>query len=184
MSIKRKGKFTLLESIDLLEATTSRGYPDNGTGIAGDDDYPPGNIVYGEKYKKVPYFNRLTDFQERWGVDTSDWKWDEFEKSVGMDDRKNYSDTLQTMKDLFPPEVWKRVWAKMKNVPASVTTKRFKDAKQPWRKGGGQDQMSSLDDEPHVDIDVDKGGSFKDAKVKDDDKNESITVKRISNIIL
>ena len=182
---KRKGRYNLTEAIDFLdetspvsEATTSRGYPDDGTGVAGDDDRPPGNIVYGEKYKRVPYFNRLTDFQERWGVDLSDWKWDEFENSQGMEDFENYSNTLDAMKDLFPDEVWKRVWAKMKNVPDDLVTKRFKKAGQPWRKGG-EDQLG-VDKEAHVEIDAkDDGAEFKDAKVK----NESL-VKKISDIII
>lgn len=182
---KRKGSLNLEESIDFLdktspvsEATTSRGYPDGGTGIAGDDDRPPGNIVYGEKYKKVPYFNKLTDFQERWGVDLSDWKWDEFENSMGMEDFENYSNTIDSMKDLFPEEVWKRIWAKMKNVPDDLTTKRFKDAGQPWRKGG-EDQLGK-EKEAHVEIGADKdGGGDIDAKVK----NESL-LKKISDIII
>ncbi len=181
---RKKGRLNLLEALEFLddtapvsEATVSRGYPDDGTGVAGDDDRPPGNIVYGEKYKKVPYFNRLTDFQKRWGVDLSDWSWDEFEHSMGMEDFENYSDTLQSLKELFPEEVWRRVWAKMKNVPDALTTKRFKDAGQPWRKGG-EDQMSDLDGEPHADVDVDRKGS-----VKADIKKESLE-RKIDNLII
>ncbi len=174
---KRKGRLNLLEALLFLEATVSRGYPDDGTGIAGDDDRPPGNIVYGEKYKKVPFFNKLTDYQKRWGVDLSDWSWDEFEHSGGMEDFDNYSNTLDSMRDLFPKETWNRVWNRMKNVPDALVTKRFKQAGQPWRKGG-EDQLG-VDKETHVDVDVDKGGSFKDADVKD----ESLLAK-IDNIIL
>jgi hypothetical protein len=185
MARKRKGRLTLLEALKVIdEATTSRGYPDDGTGVAGDDDRPPGNIVYGEKYKRVPYFNRLTDFQERWGVDLSDWTWDEFENSQGMEDFENYSNTLQGMKDLFPDEVWRRVWAKMKNVPDDITTARFKKAGQPWRKGG-EDQMSDLDsDSPYVDIDAkDDGAEFKDAKVKNEQTSNKI-VEQINSLII
>ena len=47
MAKQRKGKLNLLEALELLdEATTSNGYPDDGSGVAGDDDRPPGNIVY------------------------------------------------------------------------------------------------------------------------------------------
>jgi len=168
---RKKGRLNLFEALEFLgntipEATVSRGYPSDGTGVAGDDDRPPGNIVYGEKYKKVPFFNKLTDYQEKWGVDLSDWKWDEFEHSMGMEDYDNYSDTIQAMKDLFPEEVWRRVWSKMKKVPDALTTKRFKQAGQPWRKGG-EDQMSDLDGEPHADVEADKYGSIKGADVKE-----------------
>lgn len=180
---KRKGKYTLLEAIDLLEATTSNGYPDDGTGVAGDDDRPPGNIVYGEKYKKADYFNRLTTLQKIWKVDNSDWKWDEFELSMGMEDFENYSNTLQGMKDLFPEEVWKRVWAKMKNVPDDLTTLRFKQAGQPWRKGG-EDQTGD-DKSDYVEIDAKKDGAeFKDSKVTNKTIKESKLTNRINTLIL
>jgi len=175
----KKGKFSLLEALEFLNETTySAGYPDDGTGIAGDDDRPPGNIVYGEKYKKSPYFNKLTTFQKSWEPDFSDWKWDEFENSMGMEDFANYSNTLQGMKDLFPKETWKRIWAKMKNVPDALTTLRFKQAGQPWRKAG-KDQMSDIDDEqPYVDIKSNKDGAVKGGEVE-----ESLT-DRIGNIII
>jgi len=160
-------KKTLLEALELMpEATYSRGYPDDGTGVAGDDDRPPGNIVYGEKYKKAPYFNKLTSFQQNWEVDTGDWSWDEFEHSQGMEDLANYSNTIKSMSDLFPKETWNNMWKRMKNVPDSLTTKRFKDAGQPWRKGG-KDQLG-VDKEAHVDIKTDKEGDFKDAEVKNE----------------
>jgi hypothetical protein len=180
---KRKGKFSLLEAIDLLEATTSNGYPDNGTGVAGDDDAPPGNIVYGDKYKKTDYFNRLTSFQKIWDVDLSDWTWDEFEKSMGMEDFDNYSNTLQGMKDLFPEEVWKNIWKRMKNVPDELSTLRFKKSLWLHRKGG-EDQIGS-DREDHLEIDAKKDGSkFKDAEVTDKDIKESRLTNRISTLIV
>ena len=50
MSRKRKGKYTLTEALDIVsEATTAQNYPDDGSGVAGDDDRPPGNIVFGQK---------------------------------------------------------------------------------------------------------------------------------------
>lgn len=176
---KRKGRYTLFEALEFLNETTySRGYPDNGTGISTDDDRSPGNIVYGEKYKRTPYFNKLTDFQDSWELDDSDWKWDEFENSMGMEDFENYSNTLMSMKDLFPKETWKRIWAKMKQVPDDLTTLRFKQAGQPWRKGG-EDQVG-VDKEAHVEIDAKKDGAeFKDAEVK----NESL-LNRIDDIII
>lgn len=178
MARKRKGRLNLLEALLFLEATVSRGYPDDGTGIAGDDDRPPGNIIYGDKYKRGQYFNKLTDYQDTWELDTDDWSWDEFEHSQGMEDFENYSNTLDSMKDLFPKETWDRVWKRMKNVPDALTTKRFKQAGQPWRKGG-EDQLG-VDKEGHVEVDVDKGGSFKDADVK----NESTLLDKIDEIIL
>lgn len=178
MAGKKKRDLTLLEALDLIEATVSRGYPDDGTGVAGDDDRPPGNIVYGEKYKKTPYFNRLTPFQQSWEADVSDWKWDEFENSMGMEDFENYSNTLQGMEDLFPKETWRRVWAKMKNVPDALTTLRFKQAGQPHRKGG-EDQLG-VDDEPHLDVQADKDGQVKGGEIK----NESNLIDKIDNMII
>jgi hypothetical protein len=180
---KRKGKYSLLEAINLLEATTSNGYPDDGTGVAGDDDRPPGNIVYGEKYKKADYFNRLTTFQKIWKADTSDWSWDEFENSMGMEDFENYSNTIQGMKDLFPKEVWRRIWAKMKNVPDDLTTLRFKQAGQPHRKGG-RDQTGD-DDHHHIEIDAKKdGAAFKDADVTNKTIKESNLTCKIDTLIV
>ena len=165
--MKRKGRLRLIDALDLLESTLVKNYPDDGFGVSQDDDYPPGNIVYGQKYKKVPYYNRLTSLQKNWDVDNGDWKWDIFKSSRGMDDFDNYSNTLQSMKDLFSKETWNNIWKRMKNVPDSLTTLRFKQAGQPWRKGG-EDQLG-VDKEAHVDIDMSKDGEFKDAKVKNED---------------
>ena len=177
MARKRKGRLNLYEALMFLEATVSRGYPSDGTGVAGDDDRPPGNIVYGEKYKKIPYFNKLTDFQERWDVDSGEWTWDEFEHSMGMEDIDNYSNTIKSMDDLFPKETWDNMWKRLKHVPDALTTLRFKQAGQPWRKGG--DDQLGVDKEPHVDVDMNKDGEFKDADIKD----ESL-MSRIDNITL
>jgi hypothetical protein len=164
MSRKRKGKYTLSEALDLLEATTAQNYPDNGTGVAGDDDRPPGNIIYGEKYKKTPYFNRLTDFQDSWEIDLSDWKWDEFEHTTGMEDKRNYSNTIMGMKDLFPKETWNNVVKRFKYVSPKKATQGFKDALQPWRKGG--EDQTGAEDKAHVEIDAEKmGAKFKDSKI-------------------
>jgi hypothetical protein len=186
---RKKGRLELSEAIEFLdntspkgpigplpEATYSRGYPDDGTGISGDDDRPPGNIVYGERYKKEKYFNKLTNYFETWGVDLGNWTWDDFEHSQGMEDLDNYSNTLQSMRDLFPDQTWDTVWKRMKHVPDKLTTLRFKQAGQPWRRGG-QDQLG-VDKETYTDVDFDKDGSFKDSTVK----NESL-VKKIEDII-
>lgn len=85
----------------LTETIYADSYPDF-SGIAGDDDFPPGNIVFGQKFKKIPYKNRLTGYDKVWGLDDSEWKWDEFENSKGMEDEDNYSDTLKTLSDVIP----------------------------------------------------------------------------------
>lgn len=183
MARKRKGKLNLIEALQFLDETTySAGYPDDGTAVSTDDDRPPGNIVFGEKYKKVDYFNRLTTLKKIWKADTSDWKWDEFEHSMGMEDFENYSNTIQSMRDLFPEETWKRIWSKMKSIPDDLTTLRFKQAGQPWRKGG-EDQTGN-DKEDHVEIDAKKDGSeFKGSKVTNKTIKESL-LKKIDEIIL
>lgn len=84
-----------------IEATVTNSYPDTG-GIAGDDDFPPGNIVFGQKNKKIPYKNRLTGYNKVWTVDDSEWTWDEFENSKGMEDPENYSNTLKSLGDIIP----------------------------------------------------------------------------------
>lgn len=184
MAKRRKGKLNLLEALKLVdEATYSRGYPDDGTGVAGDDDRPPGNIVYGEKYKKTPYFNRLTLYDKIWKVDLGEWTWDDFELSGGMEDLRNYSNTLQSMKDLFPKETWDNIWKRMKYVSPEKATKDFIAAGQPWRKGGeGQTGVDNFD---HVEIDMKKGRStsFKDAEVTDDKLKESLE-RRIGDLII
>lgn len=175
MSRKRRGKFNLSEALDFLSETTySRGYPDDGTGVAGDDDRPPGNIVYGEKYKRTSYFNRLTDYQDSWEVDIGDWTWDEFENSSGMEDKMNYSNTLMGMKDLFPKKTWDNIWRRMKYVSPAKATADFKKAGQPWRKGG--EDQAGVDKNPHIEIDVDKGGKIKDADVSTKKLTEKINM--------
>jgi len=94
----------------IYEATSVGNYPDDGsTGIASDDDLPPGNIVFGDKYKKTnDYYNRLTSFKRQFKPDLGDWYWDEFENSTGMEDPENYSDTLDSMEERWP-NIWKHV---------------------------------------------------------------------------
>jgi len=79
----------------LIEATVV-------TSIESDDDFPPGNIVFGQKNKKRPYQNKLTGYNKVWDVDASEWTWDEFENSKGMEDPENYSDTLKSLGDIIP----------------------------------------------------------------------------------
>lgn len=176
MSRKRKGNYTLSEALDLLETTSATNYPDNGTGVATDDDRPPGNIVYGEKYKRTPYFNKLTDYQDSWELeDGDDWTWDEFEMSGGMEDKNNYSNTLDGLKDLLPKETWKRVMSKFKYVSPKKAEKDFDDAGQPWREAG-KDQTGGEEDD-FVSIDAKSNGAkFKDANVTNKKLTEKISI--------
>jgi hypothetical protein len=109
-------------------------YPDDGSGIAGDDDRPPGNIILGPRFVRKDYFNKLTQYQTIWDYDgKEDFKWDYFENLSGQDDYNNYSDTLKSMEKLFPEDTWKDTWKKMRNVPDKEVIKRFDIAGQPWR---------------------------------------------------
>jgi len=180
---KRKGRLDLIEALDYLdkylpEATTAKNYPDDGTGVAGDDDQSPGNILLGSKFKEIPYFNRLTTFARNWDYDNGDWTWDHFVTATGMDDFENYSNTLNGLQDLLPDEVWANIWKRMKNVPDHITNLRFDKAGQPYRTA--KDGQTGKDKEPYVDIDAkDDGAEFKDAEIK----NKGIT-ERISNFML
>lgn len=109
----------------LKESTTSKGYPDDGSGVASDDDRPPGNILIGTKFKETDYFNRLTTFSRNWDYDNGEWEWGHFENTLGMEDFDNYSDTLKSMKPLFPKKTWRNVWKRMSNIPDDVMRKEF-----------------------------------------------------------
>lgn len=113
-------------------------YPDDGRGISTDDDRPPGNILIGVKYKKIPFFNRLTTFTRNWDMDVGNWKWDHFENAGGMEDYDNYSQTLQSMKHLFPEETWNSIWKHMSQVSDKEAKSDFKKAGQPWRDASTQ----------------------------------------------
>lgn len=102
------------------------------------DDLPPSNIVFGEKYKKTEYDNRLTTFNLNYKPDTGDWYWDSFEKAAGMEDINNYSRTLQKMEVLFPREDWDGVWNRIKHVPADIVNARFDAQLKPHRTADNQ----------------------------------------------
>lgn len=180
MSRKNKGKYTLVEALDILsEAILVLNYPDNGTGVAQDDDAPPGNILLTTKMKKIPYFNKLNKFNINWDYDDDDWNWGDFESARGQDDIQNYSNTLQSMKKLFPEKTWKNIWKHMHDVPDYIATKRFKDAKQDYRKGG-KDQLGT-DKEDHIELSTQKNKSqIKKTKLK----NENNLTNRINNVII
>lgn len=180
---KKRRSFNLLNAIELIEATTVQNYPDDGTGIAQDDDAPPGNILIGGKMKEKLYFNKLTSFNRNWDYDDGEWFWDYFSNVAGQDDFENYSNTLQSMKDLFPEKTWKNVWRRMKNIPDSLATLRFKKANQPYRMGG-KDQTGD-DKEDHAEINAKKDGAkFKNAKVTNKTIKESSLTERIESIIV
>lgn len=80
----------------LKEATVSGVYAETGPkAISGDDDFPTGNILMGDKYKKVKYYNRLTNFDINWVVDDGDWDWSTFGATIGQDTTQAYHDTLK-----------------------------------------------------------------------------------------
>lgn len=127
-------------------------YLDDGSGIAGDDDRPPGNILIGSRYEKRGYFNKLNHYNNIWDVDNKeDFKWDWFENATGQDDFDNYSNTLQSMDKLFPEDTWNNAWKKMKNVPDREADVRFDIKGQPYR-----DSDDTLGDEEEDTVDVPK----------------------------
>lgn len=125
------------------------GFPNDGSGISGDDDRPPGNILMGApKYKQTKYFNKLTPFNRNWVPDNGDWKWDDFENAEGMEDFTNYSQTLKGLKKLLPPETWKYMWRHMKDTPDKEATADFKKAGMPHRTAAtqiGKDKEETAD---------------------------------------
>jgi len=109
-------------------------YPDDGSGIAGDDDRPPGNIILGPRFERKKYFNKLTQYSSIWDYDDKeDFKWDFFENLVGQDDYGNYSETLKSMDDLIPDDTWWNAWKKMKNIPDAEVDARFRRQLKPER---------------------------------------------------
>ena len=121
-------------------------YPDDGSGVASDDDRPPGNIIFGPRAERREYFNKLTQYNSIWDYDDKeDFKWDYFENLVGQDDYENYSETLKSMDKLFPEEVWDNVWKKMKNIPDPTVDARFRKQLKPER--DAEDQLGKDDEE-------------------------------------
>jgi hypothetical protein len=90
----------------LKEETSTGGYPSDGTGISGDDDLPTGTGVFGDKYVPEMVPNRLTGATKRYAPSTEEWNWNEFENSTGMGSQKNYSETLDSMVNLFGERFW------------------------------------------------------------------------------
>jgi hypothetical protein len=139
----KRNKIPMKKKLDIEESTwggmgTSYPFPDDGSGVAGDDDRPPGNILIGHKFKQVNFFNKLTNFTRNWVPDAGKWKWDHFEYAGGMEDYDNYSQTLQTMKSLFPEETWDNIWKRMAQVGDKEVARDFAKAGQPWRDASTQ----------------------------------------------
>ena len=141
-------------------------YPDDGSGIAGDDDRPPGNILMAPRYERGEYFNKLTPYNTIWRHDEKGgWTWDWFENATSQDDPDNYDETLLPMKDLFPEDTWKAAWSaiRKKDVPDAEVDKRFRRAGQPHRKAddvlgkhdddqtGGEDKVADVPSELDAD---------------------------------
>jgi hypothetical protein len=123
----------------LKESTVTGGYPSDGTGISGDDDLPTGTGVIGDKYVPEMVPNRLTGATKRYAPSTDKWNWNEFEHSTGMGSQKNYSDTLDSMVDLFGERFWR-------NVEPRKSDKLQKD-KEALRKQSDADQTAKLGDD-------------------------------------
>lgn len=82
--------------LKLDESTITYGYPETGPrAMSGDDDFPTGNIIMGDKYKSVEYYNRLTSFDINWVPETKPWKWDEFDATISQSSKELYNDTLK-----------------------------------------------------------------------------------------
>lgn len=96
----------------LLETTISGNYPDDGTGVAGDDDAVPGNILMGNRYVRTNYNNRLTDYDTIWDIDNSNYDWSIFKYGKGQDDPDNYHSTLKGLKTILGDRLMKHIKTK------------------------------------------------------------------------
>lgn len=153
----------LIKKYLLESGMITGGYPDDGsTGPASDDDMPPGNIVWGPRYKRGEYYNKLTPYNSIWRHDEEGgWYWNWFENSTGMDDPDNYSEDLKKMKDLFPDDTWNVAWRAIRknDVPDKEVDRRFDIKGQPYRdsddvigkhddaQGGESDMEADVPDE-------------------------------------
>ncbi len=127
MKLKKYLKKTKLVS----EAVLTHGYPDTG-GIAGDDDYPTGNILMGRKYTKETFQGWAGPYRRSIPVD--EWDWDEFESAKGMEFVKNYSETIKEdpyLEDKFGDRMWRH--ARKKGDQAKAMAKLDKERKKEKR---------------------------------------------------
>ena len=102
----------------LIEASFTQGYNDNV--LAGDDDFPTGNILIGDKYKKVKYYNKLTNFNMNWVPDLGKWTWDEFGAARGQESLDVYHDSLKNS------VLSKKMFIHMTNKPPKTIPKELR----------------------------------------------------------
>ena len=135
----------------LEEATSiAPAFTDDGTGICTDDDLPTGTGVFGDKYIPEIVPNRLTGATKRFVPDLTNWNWNEFEHSMGMGSKKNYSDTLDSMENMFGKE---RFWKHTNN----RRTDKLNPEKEKLFKQSDANQKAKLgDDENDETIEVRK----------------------------
>jgi hypothetical protein len=107
--------------------------------IAGDDDYPPGNIISGMKYKRS-YRDAIGNLKIPIWTPITDWKWDEFENTKGQDKEGAYHDSLKALEKLYGDRLYKYV------KPIKIKIMVGKDAKSKERlKGpGDEDGMENV----------------------------------------
>lgn len=152
-------------------------YPDDGSGIASDDDRPPGNILMAPRYKRGEYYNKLTPYKSIWKHDEDGgWYWDWFAEASGQDAIGNYSKTLKSMRDLFPDETWEVAWRAMKPVSDKEGEKRFDLALQPYRKA---DDVIG-----HHDADQQGGKDEVADTPKELETNEMSILNKIDNLLI
>ena len=109
----------------LIESTVVGAYADTGPkAIAGDDDFPTGNILMGDKYKRVGYDNRLTSFNINWvPEDDEDWKWSDFESALPQSAIDAYHDSLKGKEYFLSNRLFKKMnTGDIPDVPISQRT--------------------------------------------------------------
>ena len=88
----------------------------NPTAVVGDDDFPTGNILMGDKYKKIDYHNRLTNFNSNWIPDGGKWLWNDFGAATGQESEDAYHKTLK-IKNNRIEGLRRRIFAHMTTSP-------------------------------------------------------------------
>lgn len=151
----------------LKEATATGGYPDSG-GIVGDDDFPTGNILMGDKYKQTGYYNRLTNFNVNWVPDDSDWTWLDIDSTIPQGSTDAYSDTL--LKHFLADRLFKKM-KKTGDVPDVPTSSRTL--------GGDIGPFTDAwGNKPEDEDDYEKTGDLEDANQDGEDDEDTEREKR------
>jgi hypothetical protein len=108
----------------LKESTTAGAYAETGPkAIAGDDDFPTGNIIMGDRYKKTGYDNRLTSFDVNWVPDDSNWGWVDFDSTKPQSSVHAYHDTLKGDEYFLSDRLFKKMHTK--DIPDVPTSSRL-----------------------------------------------------------